>query len=174
MQTHLVSKIMHQNLAINLWQFNYGKNSFAVLVPGGRRGPSRAANPWRLIVIGLAGIFFGAVCTVFVMSLVSNSSGTRNQSCKTFFCCDWILTIKICLALKKWHLVTIFHTFQSSKWFNNAVKCFQIMTHFPHSIGKRNSPYCDISPHWFLLTEPTLANGVMFYRHLTMPGSPIP
>ena len=28
MQTHLVSKIMHQNLAIILQQFNYGKNSF--------------------------------------------------------------------------------------------------------------------------------------------------
>ena len=34
MQTHLVPKIMHQNLAINLWQFNYSKNSFIVLVPG--------------------------------------------------------------------------------------------------------------------------------------------
>ena len=31
MQTHLVSKIMHQNLAVILWQFNYGKNSFIVL-----------------------------------------------------------------------------------------------------------------------------------------------
>ena len=29
--THLVSKIMHQNLAVILWQFNYGKNSFIVL-----------------------------------------------------------------------------------------------------------------------------------------------
>ena len=28
MQTHLVSKIMHKSLAIILWQFNYGKNSF--------------------------------------------------------------------------------------------------------------------------------------------------
>ena len=34
MQTHLVSKIMHQNLAIILRQFNYSKNSFIVLVPG--------------------------------------------------------------------------------------------------------------------------------------------
>ena len=25
---------MHQNLAVNLWQFNYIKNSFIVLVPG--------------------------------------------------------------------------------------------------------------------------------------------
>ena len=33
-QTHLVSKIMHQNLAIILWQFNYGKNSFIALLPG--------------------------------------------------------------------------------------------------------------------------------------------
>ena len=32
MQTHLMSKIMHQNYAIILQQFNYGKNSFAVLV----------------------------------------------------------------------------------------------------------------------------------------------
>ena len=31
-QTHLVSKIIHQNLVIILWQFNYGKNSFIVLV----------------------------------------------------------------------------------------------------------------------------------------------
>ena len=28
MQTHLVSKIMHQNLAVILQHFNYGKNSF--------------------------------------------------------------------------------------------------------------------------------------------------
>ena len=34
MQTHLVSKIMHQNLAIILQQFNFSKNSFIVLVPG--------------------------------------------------------------------------------------------------------------------------------------------
>ena len=34
MQTHLVSKLMHQNLAVIIWQFNYGKNSFIVLVPG--------------------------------------------------------------------------------------------------------------------------------------------
>ena len=32
MQTHLMSKIMHQNLAVILWQFNYGKNSFIILV----------------------------------------------------------------------------------------------------------------------------------------------
>ena len=37
MQTHLVSKIMHQNLAVKLWQFNYGKKSFIVLFP---------APPW--------------------------------------------------------------------------------------------------------------------------------
>ena len=34
MQTHLVPKIMHQNLAVILQQFNYGKNIFIVLVPG--------------------------------------------------------------------------------------------------------------------------------------------
>ena len=34
MQTHLVPKIMHQNLTIILQQFNYSKNSFIVLVPG--------------------------------------------------------------------------------------------------------------------------------------------
>ena len=34
MQTHLVPKIMHQNLAVILWQFNYGKSSFMVLIPG--------------------------------------------------------------------------------------------------------------------------------------------
>ena len=33
-ETHLVPKIMHQNLAVILHQFNYGKNSFIVLVPG--------------------------------------------------------------------------------------------------------------------------------------------
>ena len=33
MQTHLVPKIMHQNLTIILQQFNYSKNSFIVLVP---------------------------------------------------------------------------------------------------------------------------------------------
>ena len=36
MQTHLVSKIMHQNFAIILWQFNYGKNSFIVFGPRSR------------------------------------------------------------------------------------------------------------------------------------------
>ena len=35
MQTQLVSKIMHQNLAVILGQFKYGKNSFIVLVQGG-------------------------------------------------------------------------------------------------------------------------------------------
>ena len=34
MQTHLVCKMMHQNLAAILQQFNYGKNSLKVLVPG--------------------------------------------------------------------------------------------------------------------------------------------
>ena len=34
MHTRLVPEIMHQNLAIILWQFNYGKNSFIALVPG--------------------------------------------------------------------------------------------------------------------------------------------
>ena len=33
MQTHLVSKIMHQILAIISWQYNYSKNSFIVMVP---------------------------------------------------------------------------------------------------------------------------------------------
>ena len=33
-QTHLVPKIMHQNIAIILQQFNYSKNLFIVLVPG--------------------------------------------------------------------------------------------------------------------------------------------
>ena len=33
MQNHLVPKIMLQNLAVILRQFNYGKNSFTVLVP---------------------------------------------------------------------------------------------------------------------------------------------
>ena len=37
MQTHLVSKIMHQNIAVILWQHNYSKNSFAVLVPDRQR-----------------------------------------------------------------------------------------------------------------------------------------
>ena len=32
MQTHLVSKIMHQKLAVILLQINYGKNSLIVLV----------------------------------------------------------------------------------------------------------------------------------------------
>ena len=32
MQTHLVSKIMHQNLAVILCQYNYSKNSFIVLI----------------------------------------------------------------------------------------------------------------------------------------------
>ena len=36
MQIHLVSEIMQQNIAIILWQFNYDKNSFIVLVPGTR------------------------------------------------------------------------------------------------------------------------------------------
>ena len=27
---------MHQNLTINLWQLNYSKNNFKVLVPGGQ------------------------------------------------------------------------------------------------------------------------------------------
>ena len=33
---HLVPKIMHQNLAIILWQFCNSKNSFIVLTPGQR------------------------------------------------------------------------------------------------------------------------------------------
>ena len=33
MQTHLVRKIIHQNLAVILWQLNYSKISFIVLVP---------------------------------------------------------------------------------------------------------------------------------------------
>ena len=33
MQTHLVPKIMHQNLAFILRQFNDSQNSFIVLVP---------------------------------------------------------------------------------------------------------------------------------------------
>ena len=44
MQTHLVSKIMHQNLVIILRQFSYGKNSFIVLVPGVRLMPSTIEN----------------------------------------------------------------------------------------------------------------------------------
>ena len=32
MQTHLVPKIMHQNFAVILQQFNFSKNSFIVLV----------------------------------------------------------------------------------------------------------------------------------------------
>ena len=28
---------MHQNLAVILWQFNYGKNSFILLIPGFRK-----------------------------------------------------------------------------------------------------------------------------------------
>ena len=35
MQTHLVPKITHQNIALIVQLFNYGKNSFIVLVPGG-------------------------------------------------------------------------------------------------------------------------------------------
>ena len=31
MQTNLVSEIIHQNIAVILRQFNYGKNSFIVL-----------------------------------------------------------------------------------------------------------------------------------------------
>ena len=31
MQTHLVYKIMHQNLAVTLWQLNYSKKSFIQL-----------------------------------------------------------------------------------------------------------------------------------------------
>ena len=38
MRTYLVSKIMHQNIVIISQQFNYGKNSFIVLVP---RRPKR-------------------------------------------------------------------------------------------------------------------------------------
>ena len=33
MQTHLMSKIMHQNLAVILRQFNYSNISFILLVP---------------------------------------------------------------------------------------------------------------------------------------------
>ena len=45
MQTHLVSNIMHQNLAIILQHFNYCKNSFIVLFPEVRWGRSdRDAN----------------------------------------------------------------------------------------------------------------------------------
>ena len=52
MQTHLVPKIMHQNLAITLQQFNYGKNSFIVLVPDAQCGdPLRDAIP-RAILSG--------------------------------------------------------------------------------------------------------------------------
>ena len=36
MQTHLVSKIMHQNLAVILRQLNFSKISFIVLVPESR------------------------------------------------------------------------------------------------------------------------------------------
>ena len=34
MQTHIVSKVMHPNIAIIVQQLNYGKNCFIVLVPG--------------------------------------------------------------------------------------------------------------------------------------------
>ena len=34
MQTYSVSKIMHQNIAKILWQFNYSKNSFIPMVTG--------------------------------------------------------------------------------------------------------------------------------------------
>ena len=33
MQTHLEPKIVHQNLAVKLRQFNYSKNRFILLVP---------------------------------------------------------------------------------------------------------------------------------------------
>ena len=54
MQTHLVPKIMHQNFAIILRQFNYSKNSFIIMVPGKSsqsgetlcpRDPGAAAHP---------------------------------------------------------------------------------------------------------------------------------
>ena len=45
MQTHLVSKIMHQNLAVILQQFKYSKNSFIVLVPAGWRLPRCCCGP---------------------------------------------------------------------------------------------------------------------------------
>ena len=56
--TQLVPQIMHQNLAILLWQFCYGKISFIVLVPGSswrrRRpttctsSPSSSISSWRV------------------------------------------------------------------------------------------------------------------------------
>ena len=45
MQTHLVSKIMHQNLAIILRQLNYGKQSFIILVPGRQGSGSSQLSP---------------------------------------------------------------------------------------------------------------------------------
>ena len=41
MQTHLESKIMDKNLAVILRQFNYGKNSFIVLIPCPRKSDIR-------------------------------------------------------------------------------------------------------------------------------------
>ena len=36
---------MHQNLAVILWQFNYGKNSLIVLMPGGTWSSSYSNIP---------------------------------------------------------------------------------------------------------------------------------
>ena len=33
LKTHWASHTIHQNIAVNLWQFTYGKNSFMVLIP---------------------------------------------------------------------------------------------------------------------------------------------
>ena len=33
LKTHWASHTLHQNLAVILWQFDYGKNSFIVLIP---------------------------------------------------------------------------------------------------------------------------------------------
>ena len=40
---------MHQNLAVILEQFNYGKNSFIVLIPGHRpwQGDQDCRQPWQ-------------------------------------------------------------------------------------------------------------------------------
>ena len=45
MQTHLVPKIMHQNLAVILWQFYLGQNGFIVLVPGPTCPPTAPFPP---------------------------------------------------------------------------------------------------------------------------------
>ena len=65
MQTYLVPKIMHQNLAIILRQFNYSKNSFIVLVPGPFGRVVRISVGPYIIFLS----FFFPPCFVFLFTI---------------------------------------------------------------------------------------------------------